>query len=122
MSQEAFIWQSLLASIQKEVPQVQYRTWFEDKTRPLGMKDNSYVIGVPHSFAKDWIKNHYGELIETCLSDLGQTSVSVSFEVVGFDTAQQTLFSPEDAEESDPCHRGHAQTGLQFPLQRAIAA
>ncbi len=100
MSEEALIWQSLLECIQKDVPQVQYRTWFEDKTRPLGMKGDSYVIGVPHSFAKDWIKNHYGELIETCLSNLGNTAVSVSYEVVGFDTAQQELFSVQDAEEA----------------------
>jgi len=100
MSEETLIWQSLLDSIQKSVPQVQYRTWFQDKTRPLGMKDNSYVIGVPHSFAKDWIKNHYGELIESCLSNLGKTAVSVSFEVVGFDNAQQELFSVQDAEDA----------------------
>lgn len=100
MSEETLIWQSLLECIQKDVPQVQYRTWFQDKTRPLGMKDNSYVIGVPHSFAKDWIKNHYGELIEACLSSLGKTSVSVSFEVINFDTAQQELFSPQDAEDA----------------------
>lgn len=100
MSEEALIWQSLLECIQKDVPQVQYRTWFEDKTRPLGIKDGSYVIGVPHSFAKDWIRNHYGELIETCLSNLSNTNVSIAFEVVGFDTAQQELFSVQDVEDA----------------------
>ncbi len=99
MSEESLIWQSLLECIQKDVPQVQYRTWFQDKTRPLGMSGDSYVIGVPHSFAKDWIKNHYGELIETCLSDLRKTPVTVSFEVVSFDNSQQELFSGQDAED-----------------------
>ena len=111
MSEEALIWQSLLECIQKGVPQVQYRTWFHDKTRPLGMKGNSYVIGVPHSFAKDWIKSHYGELIETCLSSLGKTAVSVSFEVVGFDTAQQELFAGQDDQTQQPETSEHAAEG-----------
>ena len=91
--QETAIWEDILEYVQEHIPDVEFRTWFK-QIRPLGIEDGTFMIGVPHSFAKDWIKNHYGDLIEQALEDLGASSPRIGLQVVPFaKTEQQDIFS-----------------------------
>ena len=94
MQQEDVIWQGILAYIKESIPEVEFRTWFTN-VRSQGIENGTFMIGVPHTFARDWLKNHYGELLEQALRDLGAPSPRFDFKVVEFSKVeQQDMFSP----------------------------
>ena len=104
MSREHAIWDDILDYVQEKIPDVEFRTWFQ-QVRPLGIENGAYMIGVPHSFARDWLKNHYAPVIESALKDLGAPSPRVGFQVVPFQlTEQQDMFStaPDTAAPTAP--------------------
>ena len=99
MSRETAIWEDILDFVQDQIPDVEFRTWFK-QVKPLGIEDGTFMIGVPHSFARDWLKNHYGGVLEQALSDLGASSPRVGFQVVPFQTTeQQNLFAADGGNE-----------------------
>ena len=105
--QESAIWEDILTYVKEQIPDVEFRTWFK-QVRPLGIEEGTFLIGVPHSFARDWLRDHYGNLIEQALEDLGASSPRVGFKVVPFPkTEQQDMFSapppvPSDAPKTTP--------------------
>jgi chromosomal replication initiator protein len=101
LRQENAIWEDILDFVKTQIPEVEFRTWFK-QVRPLGIEDGTFMIGVPHSFARDWLKNHYAVVIERALRDLGASSPRVGFQVVPFKTSeQQDIFSSAE-EKSGP--------------------
>ena len=104
MSQDHAIWDDILDYVQEQIPDVEYRTWFQ-QVRPLGIEQGTYMIGVPHSFARDWLKTHYAPVLETALRDLGAPSPRVGFQVVPFQqTEQQDMFqaTPDAVPDAPP--------------------
>ena len=102
--QESAIWEDVLEYVREHIPDVEFRTWFK-QVRPLGIENGTFEIGVPHSFARDWLKSHYGELIESALKELGASSPRVGFQVVAFaKTEQQDMFSasPTPGDDTAP--------------------
>ena len=94
MRQENAIWQDILDYVQTQIPEVEFRTWFK-QVRPLGIDDGIFMIGVPHSFAREWLKNHYAPVLEHALEDLGAASPRVGFQVVHFSNSEQPdIFQP----------------------------
>ena len=49
LSSETAIWDDILDYVKNAIPEVEYRTWFE-QVRPLGIENGAFMIGVPHSF------------------------------------------------------------------------
>jgi chromosomal replication initiator protein len=95
VSRENAIWEDILEFVQDQIPDVEYRTWFK-QVRPLGIEEGTFMIGVPHSFARDWLKSHYGGVLEQALRDLGASSPRVGFQVVPFQAGeQQGIFAPD---------------------------
>lgn len=93
LASEGHIWDDILEFVREQIPEVEYRTWFK-QVKPLGIEEGTYMIGVPHSFARDWLKNHYSPVIEQALRNLGASSPNVGFQVVSFPTSeQQDIFS-----------------------------
>ena len=94
LRQENAIWDDILEYVQTQIPEVEFRTWFK-QVRPLGIDDGIFMIGVPHSFAREWLKNHYAGVLEHALRDLGAASPRVGFQVVNFPTSEQPdIFQP----------------------------
>ena len=99
------IWEDLLEFVKDKIPEFEFQTWFK-QVRPLGVQDGCFMIGVAHSFARDWLKNNYSEVLEQALRDLGASSPKVGFQVVPFQSVeQQDMFSkpsaPTASEEPD---------------------
>ncbi len=95
-SRDQAIWDDILDALRDEIPEVEFRTWFK-QVRPLGIDDGTFMVGVPHSFARDWLKGHYTDVIERTLKDLGASAPRVGFQVVPFQTSeQQDMFSSHD--------------------------
>nr|WP_029481203.1 chromosomal replication initiator protein DnaA [Deinococcus marmoris] len=91
MSQE--IWSDVLGYVRKNISEVEYHTWFAP-VKNLGVKEGSLVLGVRNSFAQEWFRKHYLELLEDALRSLGAQNPQVSFQVLP--ASQDTLFSPAD--------------------------
>ncbi len=102
LRQENAIWEDILEYVRTQIPEVEFRTWFK-QVRPLGIEEGTFMIGVPHSFAREWLKNHYGSVLESALRDLGAASPRVGFQVVSFPSFEQPdIFQPAPSPEAAP--------------------
>lgn len=104
MSQQT-IWQNVLDYVRQNINDVEYHTWFE-KIRPLGVHGGVLELGVPTSFAGEWIKKHYAELIQEALTRLGAQTPRFELKVVPGNPVQEDIFSaPVQAPAPDPRSR-----------------
>jgi chromosomal replication initiator protein len=74
------IWQAALGQLQLEVNKSVYDTWIRG-TVLLGYEDGTFVVGVTHAYAKDWLENRLLGTIKRTLSNLAERSVEVKFVV-----------------------------------------
>ena len=88
LSRDHAIWDDVLDYVRDQISETEFRTWFK-QVKPLGISDGVFQLGVPHSFARDWIRNHFGEVLEQALRELGAPSPKVGFQVVAFNASEQ---------------------------------
>ena len=88
LSRDQAIWDDVLDYVRDQVSETEFRTWFK-QVRPLGISEGVFQLGVPHSFARDWIRSHFGTVLEQALRDLGAPSPTVGFQVVTFAASEQ---------------------------------
>jgi chromosomal replication initiator protein len=88
LSRDHAIWDDVLDYVRDQISETEFRTWFK-QVRPLGITDGVFQLGVPHSFARDWIRNHFGEVLEQALRDIGAPSPKIGFQVVSFSASEQ---------------------------------
>ncbi|MBW6454361.1 MAG: chromosomal replication initiator protein DnaA [Trueperaceae bacterium] len=88
LSRDHAIWDDVLDYVRDQISETEFRTWFK-QVRPLGISEGVFQLGVPHSFARDWIRNHFGDVLEQALRDLGAPSPKIGFQVVSFNASEQ---------------------------------
>ena len=76
------IWETALGELQVQVSKPNFRTWFS-KTTGLSYQDNQFVIGVPNTFAAEYLEKNQRSLIEKALGGLISPRVQVVFQVNG---------------------------------------
>jgi chromosomal replication initiator protein len=76
------IWEIALGDLQVQVSKPNFRTWFS-KTIGLSYKDNEFIIGVPNTFAAEYLEKNQRSLIEKSLTGLTAPDVRVAFQVNG---------------------------------------
>ena len=76
------IWDTALGELQLQVSKPNYRTWF-GKTVGLRYRDNEFTIGVPNTFAAEYLEKNQLSLIEKALDGLTKPGVKVVFRVNG---------------------------------------
>jgi len=76
------IWETALGDLQVQVSKPNYRTWFS-KTIGLSYEDNKFVIGVPNTFAAEYLEKNQRALIEKALIGLTSPDVQLVFQVNG---------------------------------------
>src|SRR5690625_7433296 len=104
VSGEVGVWDDVLEYVRGRIPDVEFRTWF-GQVRPLGIEDGTLMIGVPTTFAREWLKNNYGSILEEALGDLGASAPRVGFQVVQFQkTEQQGMFGDGSGSGSGAAH------------------
>ncbi|MVN88838.1 chromosomal replication initiator protein DnaA [Deinococcus sp. HMF7620] len=103
ISQE--IWTDVLEYVRKNISEVEYHTWFAP-VKNLGVQEGSLVLGVRNSFAQEWFRKHYLELLEDALRSLGAQNPQVSFQVLP--AAQDALLLPTDPPPPPPAPVGRA--------------
>ena len=76
------IWEAALGELQVQVSKPNYRTWFS-KTTGLSYQDNQFVIGVPNTFAAEYLEKNQRSLIDKALTGLTRNGVQIAFQVKG---------------------------------------
>ncbi|MBN1693222.1 MAG: chromosomal replication initiator protein DnaA [Dehalococcoidales bacterium] len=76
------IWEIALGELQVQVSKANFRTWFS-KTIGLSYQDNQFIIGVPNTFAAEYLEKNQRSLIEKALAGLTAPDVQVVFQVNG---------------------------------------
>jgi len=74
------IWEAALGELQIQVNKSNYRTWLE-KTVGLGYQNNHFVVGVPNTFAAEYLDKNQRSLIEKTLIGLIGRDIEVLFQV-----------------------------------------
>jgi chromosomal replication initiator protein len=75
-------WEIALGDLQVQVSKANFRTWFS-KTVGLSYQDNHFVVGVPNTFAAEYLEKNQRSLIEKALAGLTASGVQVFFQVNG---------------------------------------
>lgn len=89
----------MLGYVRKNISEVEYHTWFAP-VKNLGVQEGSLVLGVRNSFAQEWFRKHYLELLEDALRSLGAQNPQVSFQVLP--ASQDALLLPTDPPPPPP--------------------
>src|SRR3972149_2396471 len=76
------IWETALGELQIQVSRANYKTWLS-KTTGLSYEDKKFVIGVPNTFAAEYLERNQRSLIEKALFGLTAPDVQVLFQVNG---------------------------------------
>lgn len=87
------IWETALGELQVQVSKPNFRTWFS-KTAGLSYQNNQFVIGVPNTFAAEYLEKNQRSLIEKALSGLTSPHVQVVFQVNGKSDHHSSADSP----------------------------
>jgi chromosomal replication initiator protein len=76
------IWEIALGDLQVQVSKPNFRTWFS-KTIGLSYQGNQFVIGVPNTFAAEYLERNQRSIIEKALAGLTAPGIQVAFQVNG---------------------------------------
>jgi chromosomal replication initiator protein len=76
------IWEIALGDLQIQVSKPNFRTWFS-KTVGLGYENKQFIIGVPNTFAAEYLEKNQLSLIEKALNGLINPDVQIIFRVNG---------------------------------------
>jgi len=74
------IWETAKGSLQIQVNKANYETWLKD-TVGISYQGNSFVVGTPKAFAKEYLEKRLHSLIEKTLISILGHEVEVCFEV-----------------------------------------
>lgn len=75
-----FSWDELISEIAKHVPSSQFKAWLAT-LRFIEITESHLVLGVPTAFHRDWIYDHYREVVIQCLMQLYKLQREIQIEV-----------------------------------------
>jgi len=77
------IWTSAKAQLRLQMTRATFETWV-DQTHQVGdIADNRLTIGVPNSYAQDWLENRLYETIQRAVSAVAEQSLDLAFVIDG---------------------------------------
>ena len=74
------IWEELKECVKSELPERHYDLWIDPLTL-LEQKDDTFVLGCPNKFSRNWIIENYQTLLENNLKKIGHGRYDMSFKV-----------------------------------------
>ncbi len=99
------LWNSVLESLQQQLPQDSYEAWLES-TKPLGLYGDTMVVSVVNEFARNWLRSRYEKTLKGTLSEIAGRDIILKFVVPRTDaishaeTASTAPMSVEPTSES----------------------
>jgi chromosomal replication initiator protein len=90
------IWDEAKAQLRGKLNEPTFRLWF-DRTLPLDLVDNTFILGAPSNFARDWIESRFTTLVRESLAAVLATTVELKVVV---DPQAAEMGAPSDGSES----------------------
>ena len=75
------VWSKILDIIKKDLNPQSYQTWFIH-TRPVSFEGSTITIETPNAYFRDWLVDHYMEIVEEAARRVCNKQIGISF-VVG---------------------------------------
>ncbi len=84
------VWSSCLSSIQSQVPNQSFKTWFEP-IKAAKLENGELTVQVPSQFFYEWLEEHYYTLIKKTISAFLGESAKLTYVVVPPDESGNSL-------------------------------
>ncbi len=112
------LWEEAKKSLATQVAEQTYQTWFEP-IRFLAQEDGRLTLKVPSQFFYDWVKSHYGRLIEQTVSRTAGKAVTVDYSILlesekNSDAPPSFQETPEKTKPSAPQFETQLNSQFQF--------
>jgi len=110
----ASAWSACLASIQTQVPNQSFRTWFEP-VKATKLENGELTVQVPSQFFYEWLEEHYNSLIKA----------TISMTLGGDARLTYLVIPPDEADipaEVHPAETVRANNGPVVPLAHAASS
>lgn len=84
------VWQTALGEIEIQISKPNFATWLKN-SRLLDKQEGTVLVGLPNTFAKEWVENKYQKIILNALRNHDQTTKKVQFTVHNTNNAPVAL-------------------------------
>jgi len=111
-------WDEALTRLRTDLGEEEFVGWFTD-LKYLHSGENLVVIGVPSAFHRDKVKARYQNIIKTKLKEAAGRDISLEFEVVAGNNAENAAVQPEQVPQNS---ENSYQTGKNQPSGTAKGA
>lgn len=74
------LWQETVSHLEKTLSPQHFSTWIKP-IRFVSLKKDRLVLEVPNRFVFDWIREHYAQVIQETVSQIGAVAYTVTFEI-----------------------------------------
>lgn len=108
-------WQTTLNSLKQSLTPQHFTTWIKP-IRFIGVTDDTVDLEVPNRFVLDWIKKHYLDMIQECLSNAAGGSFKISLSI-----ASKTVRDSAAPPEVPPAAPPPPKQQQEAPLPRSNA-
>jgi chromosomal replication initiator protein len=118
------IWSKILEIIKKDLNPQSYQTWFVH-TRPSSIEGNTITIETPNAYFRDWLIDHYMEMVEeaarrVCARQMGITFIVSQPNDTGQGAVNQKTTRPrqkkQDVSTTPPTGLNHLFTFDNFVI------
>ena len=92
-------WQAVLGQLQMDMPKASFDTWVRN-AEIVSYEDNVFIIGVPNTYALDWLESRLTSKIKRILCGIMNKTVSLRFIVWHEDT--EPLLPGVTSQEPEP--------------------
>jgi chromosomal replication initiator protein len=72
------IWTRVLDRLRNSTPDYAYQNWFA-QVRELSADDDRLTLAVPNLFVRDWILDHYGDVLRKAIHAIAQRPLDIAF-------------------------------------------
>lgn len=72
------LWKAALGEIELQISRPNFLTWFKN-TQLMEKKNGVALVGVPNTFAKEWVENKYGKVVFRALRNLDESTRRVDY-------------------------------------------
>ncbi len=84
------LWGATQDALRKQVAEQTFQTWFKPISF-LAKNDGTIILKVPSQFFYEWVKTHYGEMVEETISYLAGEPLKVDYSIVLEEQKEQPL-------------------------------
>ncbi len=110
------VWSSCLSSIQSQVPNQSFKTWFEP-VKATKLENGELTVQVPSQFFYEWLEEHYYTLIKNTIAKFLGEEARLTYLVVPPDDSGSTLDThPAAAIRTENVPSPAPRTGHSLPF------